>query len=321
MQEIMTRISGDRNYWLVRAQSGNYHAEFVFGGFIAVGWDEINDLSIVANQEYLEGRVQKEYPSSQHFRLIANQIRRFVIEMKPGDIVIVPSDSGYISFGEISGGAYIETIDDDIEEGVCPFVKRRPVNWKKILEKERLDPYLFKLLFSHHAISNANEYSGFIDRTLHSFYEKSGVGHLVLRVTKPGKIYASQLARIISDVIEIGEYYRAESGASFPIDDIEIKIDVQSPGLIEFIGVSSAVIILGVLLAIVTTATAGGKLNIDLKNGVIGLETEGLLRRIAEMKGGDIKNRLEALGVKLPEELTKEEGQSNDATGPNSPQV
>ena len=38
---LIPRIDPNRHYWFVRTQGGEYYADFVKGGYIAIGYDEI----------------------------------------------------------------------------------------------------------------------------------------------------------------------------------------------------------------------------------------------------------------------------------------
>ena len=61
-----------------------------------------------------------------------NQVYRFCVEMKKGDLVIILSArSADFAFGILtSDDFYTETVsNEDIEDGACPYTKRRPIKW------------------------------------------------------------------------------------------------------------------------------------------------------------------------------------------------
>ena len=92
--------------------------------------------------------------------------------MKKGDVVVIPSTSSLnLAFGYISDDeVYIEEniTDDDIENGACPYTRRRHVNWIVNIDKARIDPHLYALFRNHQVISDGKSYASYIDRALHT---------------------------------------------------------------------------------------------------------------------------------------------------------
>lgn len=264
----LNKIDSERNYWLVRSRGGQYFDEFYFENFIAIGWNRASDIKAIEQGKIdLKTEIGEHYPNEKRPGYVANQIIRFVNEMKSGDIVLTPNkDSKFVAFGEIiEDDAYIEDIDDAIlleeqcelsgadlveenEELQCPYIKRRRVRWIKTIKRSKLDPYLFKLLYSHNTISDASEYASYIDRSLHSFFVKNGEFHIIYEVNKKDDVAAIDLIKGINTIISSIDVFNNVAGSNYDKHKIDIKINVQSPGPIEFITYcAGAALILGTL--------------------------------------------------------------------------
>jgi len=319
----IVQIDGKRNYWLVRTQSGEYHEEFYFDDFIAIGWDDFNnkeEFENPSNEGYLKKQIASKYPESKQPGLIYNQIRRFFTEMKLGDLVMIPSkNSTHISFGKVVSEPYIADIPStDIEEGICPFQKRLDVDWIKTAKRAELDPYLYKMMNSHHTINNANEYASFIDRTLHSFYMKNGNAHLVMRIKKQGVLngldffeFGQMIIDLLPEVKNLG-FTKEEINKR---KDIKVKSNVQSPGIVEFISSTPAIILgVGVLLTFLVGGKAEFKYTKKEKNASV--QSKGLVELFIKYKKQKSEDELEKMREKhrqtmdrvkaeIPKELNK----------------
>ncbi|WP_127162289.1 hypothetical protein [Veillonella sp. VA141] len=236
----------DRKYWFVRTNSGEYYTEYFNEGFIAVGLNEFKDTEFITKAESDPSYKRALYEKIKAMLtdgtdkiikpgLIINQLKRFMIEMSIGDIVLIPSEnSQYISFGEITSD--VEVIDESlIDDDACSYTKRRKVRWIKTIKKENLDPYLFKAIYSHHMITDVTEASHFINRSLSNLYVKNNKAYITFNVRTTNAIHAQDLKPLLYGFSDIAEQ------ADFPADIIkdlkgmELKINVQSPGPIEYI--------------------------------------------------------------------------------------
>src|SRR6185312_9045106 len=102
---------------------------------------------------------QKKYPDDR-FGLIAGQVMKFVVELKKGDIVIIPSsNSEIISIGEVTSSTIPELTQAELLKTECPYKKRKPVKWIKDISRDSLDPFLYRMLQAHQAINNITRYS------------------------------------------------------------------------------------------------------------------------------------------------------------------
>lgn len=320
-------ISENRKYWLVRTKGGVYFNDFYLNDYVAIGWDEINDISLMieANRELLTEKIKKEYDKNKNtdeedsevkktgnFGLIATQLIRFASEIKKGDIVIIPSQkSNNIAFGEIIDDEIYEEIVDieEIEDTQCPFIKRRRVRWIKRQEKESVDIYLYKLLNSHHTITDACEYSNIIERTLNSLYVKDSTAHFTMRVGQENNIKLKDLSRLINNNICIIDEFNKLNNTDLDVDDVAIKINLHSPGPVEIQGAIIAVLV----ISMVTFAVCGGSFKFTRKNGNKDTETglemksDGFMEKLIKFMDHFSKNKLENDRLKAQLEESRRE--------------
>ena len=313
-------IHSDRRYWLVRTKSGVYFNDFFLNDYISIGWDEIDDISLMteATREVLTDIIRKQYDKDKNkngdeedeevkktgnYGLIATQLIRFVSEIKKGDIVIIPSQkSNNIAFGEVlDDSIYEEYVDlEDIEQTQCTFIKRRKVRWIKRQKKEEVDVYLYKLLNSHHTITDAKEYANIIERTLNSIYIKDNIAHFTIRVGQEDNIKLKELSSLIDNNISIINEFNKFTSSDLDVDDVAIKINLHSPGPVEIQGVISGVLV----ISMITFAVCGGGFKFVRKNGNKNVETglemnsEGFMEKLIKFMDHFNNNKREDMKLK-----------------------
>ncbi len=226
-------IDADRKYWLVRTEQGSLWEEFKAYSYVAINWNELDDLSKLEKRDDIEKEQELKNYISELYEvdkpgMVLNAIRKFAFEMKIGDIIMIPSPkSKIISFGVIESDCFIHQLtEEDFENDSCEYIKRREVSWIKDINKNELDPLLFKMLQAHQAVCTANDYADVIDRTLDSIYVKNNIVHLKIDVNTPkpvGKNLVSLQSLIYDDRLIDNP------------DDVHIKVNIQSPGFIEVV--------------------------------------------------------------------------------------
>lgn len=298
----VVQIPVDRGYWLVRTNSGEHFEDFYLGSYIGIGWNDFNNPSDFTNsaKEATQQKIEDSIDDVQPWRVFT-QIQRFFHGIKNGDIVMIPSkNSKYIVFGEVTSDVYFEPIDhENLDEGECPYEKRRRVKWIKNVDRVSLDPYLYKMMQSHFSISDAKDYADAIDRTLHGFYIKGDKSHLILNVNQPNDIALLDLIDALDAPLVAVDLINeiCEETIRFDKKDLDAKIRVQSIGIIELVSTGAAmglVVAVGVLMVF----AAGGKVSYSRKKAGEGensasLETEGLIEKIIKWKEQSHKQRLE----------------------------
>jgi len=316
-------IKDERKYWLVRTKSGLYYESFISNKFVGLGWnkigeDIINNLQPNINSYDLKDYIKSLYPTEKRPGLVAGYIENFYTKVKKGDIILIPDKkSRYIAFGEIIDDAvYYEDIqnaiekenkilnlpdsdsyepeevddtsnlDEGEEDNSCPYIKRRGIKLLKTLHKSQLDIKLLPALNSHNALSNLEKYSSYIDRTLNDFFIKDNEVHFLLNITKQSEItFGDYVAftRGLNSLID--EFNSTFSDYTSNINDMEMKINVESPGIMELISkisisptleAISPVLIIGVILV----SVLGGKISFATFN----FECPGLMPFLIQFK-------------------------------------
>jgi hypothetical protein len=287
----ITKIDTRRNYWLVRTNSGEYFEEFFLGNFVGINWNDFNDPNdfLDVNKESTTARLAETYKENKQPGHTFGQIRRFFHEMRIGDIVMIPSqDSKHIGFGEITSNVEVTQMSQtEIDEGECPYLKRRSVKWIKTVARKKLDPYLYRMMHTHLTISNANDYADAIDRTMYSFYYKGDRAHLVLNVEQQKDIPLMDLLDALQAPLDLVDFVHDPENPNIVFNkrDLDAKLRVQSPGIIELVS-SGHAFTLVVIIGIAVVGLVGGKLKVNVnKEKVEGeLSSEGLLEKIIKMR-------------------------------------
>lgn len=284
-------INKGRRYWLVRTDSGTLWEQFKSEDFIGINWNEFSDIELLEkckNDKNIECEIKKKiqeiYNVDQGGRIL-NQINRFIFDINIGDIVMIPSqNSSIISFGEVTSDIYkYELTDEDIDNEYCDFIKRRDIKWIKDISKKDLDPMLFKMMQAHQTISNADSYAHEIDRALELLYIKDKNVHLTIMVKTQGNIKGKDLyaiQKLVYDCLDVDG------------DILSMKINVQSPGPIEFI--STHIWDIVKILFAVSIIIGGGK--------GLGFEIPGLLHWYHTLTQAKKQSDIEERKMKLEED-------------------
>jgi len=322
--DLIPRISTTRKYWLVRTQGGLYYDDFKTENFIAIGYNQINLIDINESRErvpnhpenFLSVIVKGKITDEKQPRYAAKQLLKFVYEIKKGDIVLIPSfNSRTVSIGEVTDS--IVHLDNDAPNVTtpkggskkCPYIKRKPVKWLKEVKRAQLDPLLYKLLFSHHFISDGSAYDNIIDNMLHDLYIKGREAYLVLDVATQRDILARNLFDTGSQLLNIVDEYSAESDIEINSDGIDVKLALRSPGNIQLSGKQVTAIL---LIALGILFINGG--GFTSKKFGLSLKTNGLFKNLTEFLDGQHKREMKTqlleenikkLQVKSPDDLKK----------------
>lgn len=316
--ESLPIISKNRNYWLVRTQSGSYYDSFYKYNYIALGYDKIpysqiqktKDKYPLENEFFnaLREIVIRAYPEEERPGLIASQISKFFYEIKKGDIVIIPSQSSKkISFGIVTQTFLKEVSESDIDRTGCPYIFRKSIRWEKAVLRDELDPYLFKIFQAHQAINNINDYSELIERNLNNFFVKDQEAHLVLEVETQKEIHAKYLFNLGSTYLNFLDEVAKKYNLDISSEDIEVKITLNSPGRLHFKAPKwSSVVTFGLVILAVN---GGGLEYKDFK-----LSTSGIIKSLTDfynqqhdrqIQDSIIQQQKNSLKVKDPDDLVK----------------
>ena len=313
-------IPSNKNYWLIRTEAGSHFESFNSFNFIALGYEEItfkvvDDIKNKSSSELdfknqLKEYVVKHYPDKQ-FGLITNQILKFIYEVKKGDVVVIPSEnSDFISMGEITDDKILVHSDSIFNSTNCNYTKRKSVKWLNTFTRKNLDPYLYKTFQAHQAINNISNYATIIERSLGDFYKIGDEINLVLDVNKESNIKAKDLMFFGSDLLNLVDGFIKEHKLDFDIADIDVKININSKGKLQFLSKSGKNLL---LLGIIVIGINGGGLKVDRPNFQLDLSTDGLIKTISDyldkQQDREMRERLiksaTSLEIKTPEDLIK----------------
>jgi hypothetical protein len=282
--ELLPRVKTDRNYWLIRTNRGEFYESFKSGNYVAIGYNEITLEDIQISQtgdavgfRILSERISEVYEDEFRPGFVASQLMKFTYEIKKGDIVMIPSHSSHeISFGEVTQTAtYLST---PINESDSPFQKRKKVRWLSTERRYDLDPNLFSLMYVHQTIVDAGDYSEYIDKEVSSFYIKGSKANVVLRVEATGEIKAKDLFEMGTLFLELVEEFCKEENIEYREEDVNVKLNVQSPGDVLLSGTNIAAI---VIIGLIFITIAGGGFSFRLRNEVKAeIKTDGIIEKM-----------------------------------------
>jgi len=117
--------------YCVRAEFGTYTQMFLDGDYAAIGWMENINLSEIKTRDELYPLYKEAHPADTSNVVIGQQvgqIARFLLDIQPGDYVIVPaSNNELIYYGIVEEKLYYYDTDSD----GCPFPHRKRIKWHK----------------------------------------------------------------------------------------------------------------------------------------------------------------------------------------------
>ena len=297
-------VPKDRNYWLIRTAGGEWYDEFTNDGFIGINWNELSiDHCESVNRTAAEIIISNYYPESKQPGKIINNIYKFYKQIKSGDLVMIPDqNSKKINFGIVEEDSPYElTVSQTkIDEGYCPFIKRRKITWVKEVYRSHFSLKLFRMMQSHNTISNANDYADEIDSILNDFYLKGDTVHYKIKVNKENDLTYQSLRTLVNIPWDLANYINSD----YNLNDLITTISVQSPGDQKLVGKGKKSVTffvgLSILLTFPVTAIVGGK--VVLKD--FSFETNGLLNSL--FKNNDSENKELLRKLEEIEKLKKE---------------
>ena len=329
------------HYWIIRTNGGDYYEDFTLHEYISISWDYVS-LSILYTKDDDEikrlievyekmsttpGDSDDESDGTTKGKITAilNKINRFVFEINKGDIILIPSkNSDRIAIAEVIGDVYetenyVESYlqaNPTTEIVPCPYRKRRKIKILKTITKGQMDIYLAKGFNSQHALSSMDEYAPYINRTIYGIYSKGNELHTTLHAGHPNGLTLKELVELSTKLEETASSIAHQCEIPFDSSQVEVKLNIHSPGLIELIGsLSGAGIVLSLLMFTVNNLINGGKLNISYKKDdqtgktdfSVTSETPGISGNAQKNKRIELKEKEELLelvnklDVKTPE--------------------
>lgn len=313
-------VPEERNYWMIRTVGGDYYEHFKKGGYVGIGYNyisvkDLESLEVLKNEKSLKERVVKNEKGNQRPGLAISQLKRFTFEIQKDDVVIIPDES----LNKLSIGVVVEdslSFSSDYPKDVCPFEKRRKIEWKKEIPKRKIHPVLYKLFFAHQTIVSANGYDKFIDKSMHDFFRKGSAYHLVLDVKTEKDINALGFFSFGGELLNFADELSSELGVKASIEKSNFKSTVESPGLFEIIAYTMAG---AFFLGIATVAIVGGKVRVKNWVGEIDFETTGFWDKIEKLidkkklnEKKEVTDFIKNSRIEVPEEFLELENQGKE---------
>jgi predicted Mrr-cat superfamily restriction endonuclease len=283
----ISTVKTTRDYWFVRTQGGSYYNDFLSNGYIAIGYEEISFSDISAANKSETGKnilteiIKKKFPAEARPGFISHQLIDFAYNISKGDIVIIPSNlSEYISIGEVVETPIYQAKKQLLDEE-CPFLKRKKIKWLRInVPLDSLDSKLITLKYSQKTITKVNdELTTFFDRIITPLFIKENDAHLSLDIRKKEKINAYELFQTWTELLDLTEEFGKENEIEIDKKSFDIKINVQSPGTIEFITYGIAGI---VVLSVLIVAIIGAEYESNTRPIRFKIKSDGLLKKMSE---------------------------------------
>ena len=209
------------NSWMVRTKKGYFYHEFISNNYVALAWNTLTAQTSFsdATSETLGQSITDDYPEIKRATLVINKCKSFIFDIKPGDILVIPSASSkYVTFAyageyyedqektyelEIEVISKIENKDVLIDQISCPYKKRRKIIPIRTILGEELNFHLFKTISSYHGITNLDSSAELILDHLYNCYSYNNTTRLVFHVGKPGQITSKEFSGLLYSINSI----------------------------------------------------------------------------------------------------------------------
>lgn len=299
------KINDDINFWMIRTKQGFFYDEFVKDSFIALAWNIIDNRTDFTNTDILSKTIKSYYPEVKRPKTVINKCMHFILDVKEGDIILIPSKgTSYISIA-IAGPYYEDTTKNydtekesisEIENGVskinqikCPYKKRRHISIIKTLPSALINYHLYRSLTSYHGICNLKEYATAILNHAYPCYFYNDDLHLTFNIRTTDAINIFDLSSFLNSTSQLFFNH-----LHVPSENIKATINLNSPGDISLWIIDAYHIIQSnaIPLLIMLMILTGG----SISTSSFDIETPSILKTIKDI-----------LTIKTDIEIKKEE--------------
>lgn len=238
-------IPSEQNYWLLRANGGKYYEDFLRDSYIAVEtfniplqeFIESDSLITATEKDYADIITNYLIRERHNVNYSSKQIFNFINNIKEKDLVLTPSKRSEYYLVGYAGELYEEEFTSSRPEMILrgstkeiptsPYRLRRKITWLKEVHRNEIDNSFLRILHTHQALINVNQYAHILDRLIFAFY------------IKENKFYANFYAQgtVNFSLTTWNKYHNTlfkrigEKNA----DKFFLKQNIQSPGPIEII--------------------------------------------------------------------------------------
>ncbi len=235
----LTEIPSETKFWMIRTKKGYFYQEFLTRKYVALAWNAITEQTSFENESTVADNILMQYPEIKRPKLVINKCKSFIYDVKPNDILVIPSKgSSVVTFA--FAGEYFEESDKTVElentiikkienkeveinDVYCPYRKRRHIQIIRTIKSEFLNYHLYRAISSYHGINSLDAYSTIILDQIYNYYSFKDDVHLIFNVTKEEPIGLTELSKML--------YSTTDSLTKFiPERNISTKLALQSPG-------------------------------------------------------------------------------------------
>ncbi|MFR3391125.1 MAG: hypothetical protein ACLTT1_11355 [[Clostridium] scindens] len=111
-----------------------------------------------------------------------------------------------------------------------------------------------------------DEYAPFIDRSIWGIYSKGNELHTTIHAGHPNGLTLKELVKLSSTLDATASALAAQCDIPFDSSEIEVKLNIHSPGLIEFISYAAGgTMVLSLLAFSINNLINGGTFNMTFK--------------------------------------------------------
>ncbi|HEX8657131.1 MAG TPA: hypothetical protein VF690_06340, partial [Hymenobacter sp.] len=239
IEDIASRIpelKADRQYWFIRTNGGQFYKDFLDTGSVGIGynlvtWAQIRKALTKSKDAEggIVGAILNRYNDFDKNKLgrVAGLFTRFYTEMKPGDVVVMPSaGSVEYAFGIVADGDPFE-VDTTTTDDKLIYRKRRAVEWVARKAWQKMDSNLYEAFRAPQAMTTLNPFASYLDREMHSLYTKNGLTHVRIDINTTDEINASDYFSMGSALIGLCDWYANSIGLTPDESEIDVRQNIQ----------------------------------------------------------------------------------------------
>ncbi len=275
----VARLRVDKKYVRIRTDYGDNFQTFYDNGFVAIGYNYIGKQRLVVEDQSITRRLiatNENLSDDNSFEKksisrIYNMLHEFK-NLQKGDVVTIPSqDSNRVAFGEIVDDEIYQSIEGTLD---CDYIKRRRVKWFKIMNWSDLDAKLNPLKVRGDAINNVSELAEEIDIVMRNLFVKNDIAHFVINISQEEPIRLVYLVELLKGIKTLSEHIIVKYELNENINDITVKLNLQSPGFTELIKTGQALLIVAAMITVNSCAPGESGLNENDEREVMELNNE-----------------------------------------------
>lgn len=271
-------IGTQTRYWFVRTEGGSLFQAFIGSGSIATGYSkitlsDIDDLGQENIGEKTKALVKAKYPEKKSPGFAASQILCIARHIQKGDYVLIPSSgTERIAIGQVTDSKPFEETLKSGDQEFPDFCMRRRVSWIAQYPRLEIHPQVWRILQTHQAIVNATEFAPWIDPLIFDLYKKGDEYYFSARIQKQNHINGQTLFRACLGLFDATDDFAEQEGIDSDSSKVDVKINLNSPGRIQFIAKQASTI--GIIALLIVLLNGGAlviksetlKINVDLNS-------------------------------------------------------